>query len=173
MTYAAAIEFLSSLGVFGARPGLGEHPAPGGHARKPATDKLRFIHVAGTNGKGSTCAMLEGIYRAAGLRVGLFTSPHLVSFTERMQVNRVPASEDDVVRLVREIQPLLQKFPAESHPTFFEVVTAMALRQFADRQLRSGDMGNGPGRTARRDQHRDSAGQRDHQHRSGPPAMAG
>jgi dihydrofolate synthase / folylpolyglutamate synthase len=133
MTYAAAIEFLSSLGVFGAKPGL-ENIRRLTAMLGSQQDKLRIIHVAGTNGKGSTCAMLESIYRAAGLRVGLFTSPHLVSFNERMQVNRVPASEDDVVRLVREIQPLLEKFPVESHPTFFEVVTAMALRQFADRQ---------------------------------------
>ena len=66
-------------------------------------DRLRFIHVAGTNGKGSTCAMLESIYRAAGLRVGLFTSPHLVSFRERIQVNRQLISESEVVRLVEEI----------------------------------------------------------------------
>ena len=51
------------------------------------------IHVAGTNGKGSTCAMLESIYRAAGLRVGLFTSPHLVSFGERIQVNSINSSK--------------------------------------------------------------------------------
>lgn len=133
MTYAAAIEFLYSLSVFGARPGLESTQRLAAMMGNPQRT-LRFIHVAGTNGKGSTCAMLESIYRAAGLRVGLFTSPHLVSFTERMQVNRVPVFEDEVVRLVREIQPLLQQFPAESHPTFFEVVTVMALRHFADRQ---------------------------------------
>lgn len=133
MTYAAAIEFLYSLSVFGARPGLESTQRLAAMMGNPQ-QTLRFIHVAGTNGKGSTCAMLESIYRAAGLRVGLFTSPHLVSFTERMQVNRVPASEDEAVRLVREIQPLLQQFPAEPHPTFFEVVTVMALRHFADRQ---------------------------------------
>src|SRR5580693_7625660 len=93
-------------------------------------ERLRFIHVAGTNGKGSTCAMLESIYRAAGFHVGLFTSPHLVSFRERIQVNRELISEADVVRLVEEIQPLLKEFPADHHLTFFEVVTVMALRYF-------------------------------------------
>src|SRR5436309_386770 len=67
-------------------------------------ERLRFIHVAGTNGKGSTCAMLESIYRAAGLRVGLFTSPHLISFRERIQVNRQLISESEVVRLVEELR---------------------------------------------------------------------
>src|SRR5208283_4562993 len=86
------------------------------------------------NGKGSTCAMLESIYRTAGLRVGLFTSPHLVSFRERIQVNRQLISEDEVVRLVEELQPLLKQFPAGHHPTFFEVVTVMALKFFAEQR---------------------------------------
>jgi dihydrofolate synthase/folylpolyglutamate synthase len=97
-------------------------------------NRLRFIHVGGTNGKGSTCAMLESIYRAAGLRVALYTSPHLVAFGERLQVNRRPVSEADVVRLVAELQPLLKEFPADHHPTFFEVVTVMALRYFVEQE---------------------------------------
>jgi dihydrofolate synthase/folylpolyglutamate synthase len=133
MTHNEAIEFLFSLRVFGAKLGLENTRKLAELAGNPH-GKLRFIHVAGTNGKGSTCAMLESIYRAAGLKVGLFTSPHLVSFAERIQVNRVPASEADIVRLVWEMQPLLAKFPSETHPTFFEVVTVMALRYFAEQQ---------------------------------------
>src|SRR5271165_3448490 len=87
MTYADAIAYLYSLRWFGAKFGLAHTSRLAAMAGNPQ-DKLRFVHVAGTNGKGSTCAMLEGIYRAAGLRVGLFTSPHLVSFAERIQVNR-------------------------------------------------------------------------------------
>ena len=97
-------------------------------------DKLQFIHVAGTNGKGSTCAMLETIYRAAGLRVGLYTSPHLVSFRERIQVNRELISEADVMRLVDESQRWLHTLPADTAATFFEVVTVMALRYFAEQR---------------------------------------
>src|SRR5437867_3923713 len=97
-------------------------------------NQLRFIHVAGTNGKGSTCAMLESIYRAAGLRVGLFTSPHLVSFGERIQINRQPVSRADVVRLLSELRPLLERFPADAHPTFFAAVTIMAVRYFAEQR---------------------------------------
>ena len=87
MTYAEAIQFLYGLRLFGAKFGLENTFKLAALAGNPQ-DQLRFIHVAGTNGKGSTCAMLESIYRAAGLRVGLFTSPHLVSFRERIQVNR-------------------------------------------------------------------------------------
>ena len=85
--------------MFGAKLGLENTLKLAELAGNPQ-NKLRFIHVAGTNGKGSTCAMLESIYRAAGLRVGLFTSPHLVAFGERIQVNRQFISEADIVRLV-------------------------------------------------------------------------
>ncbi|MFZ0828863.1 MAG: folylpolyglutamate synthase/dihydrofolate synthase family protein [Verrucomicrobiia bacterium] len=130
MTYSEAIQFLYGLRLFGAEFGLENTFKLAALAGRPQ-DRLRFIHVAGTNGKGSTCAMLEGIYRAAGLRVGLFTSPHLVSFRERLQVNRQLIPESEVVRLVRELQPWLEQFPAGHHPTFFEVVTVMALDFFA------------------------------------------
>ena len=126
MTYPEAIEFLYGLQQFGARPGLESTQKLAALAGNPH-DRLRFVHVAGTNGKGSTCAMLEGIYRANGLRVGLFTSPHLVSFSERIQVNRQPIPDAEVVRQVEAMQPLLATFTDETHPTFFEVVTVMAL----------------------------------------------
>src|SRR6516165_9693425 len=99
MSYPEAIQFLYGLRLFGAKFGLEntfQLDTLAGHPQ----DKLRFIHVAGTNGKGSTCAMLESIYRATGLRVGLFTSPHLVSFRERIQVDRQLIPEAEVTRLV-------------------------------------------------------------------------
>ena len=128
--YAEAVKFLYDLRLFGAKFGLENTFKLAALAGNPQ-NQLRFIHVAGTNGKGSTCAMLESIYRAAGLRVGLYTSPHLVAFGERIQVNRRPLAEAEVVRLVQELRPLLKEFPADHHPTFFEVVTVMALRYFA------------------------------------------
>ena len=130
MTYADAIQFLYSLRWFGAKFGLNNTLKLAELAGNPQ-DQLRFIHVAGTNGKGSTCAMLESVYRAAGLRVGLFTSPHLVAFGERIQGNRRIIPEPEVARLVAEMQPLLRQFEPDEHPTFFEVVTVMALRYFA------------------------------------------
>ena len=133
MTYAEAIQFLYGLQLFGANFGLERAHKLAALAGNPQ-EQLRFIHVAGTNGKGSTCAMLESIYRAAGLRVGLFTSPHLVSFRERIQVNRHLISEAEIVRLVAEIQPLLKEFSSDNHPTMFEVVTVMALKYFAEQK---------------------------------------
>src|ERR1700752_2654177 len=122
MTYPEAIQFLYNLRWFGAKFGLSNTLKLAALAGNPH-ERLRFIHIAGTNGKGSTCAMLERIYRPAGLRGGLFTSPHLVSFRERIQVNREYISEADVVRLVAEMQSPLKEFPKDHHPTFFEVVT--------------------------------------------------
>src|SRR6266436_6545 len=107
-TYKEAIEFLYSLRWFGAKLGLRNTLRLAELAGNPQ-ERLRFIHVAGTNGKGSTCAMLESIYRTAGLRVGLFTSPHLVAFSERIQVNRRLISEADVVRLVSEMRRLIER----------------------------------------------------------------
>jgi dihydrofolate synthase/folylpolyglutamate synthase len=133
MTYAEAIQFLYGLQIFGAHFGLENTRKFAALAGNPQ-EKLRFIHVAGTNGKGSTCAMLESIYRTAGLRVGLFTSPHLVSFRERIQVNRQLIPENELVQLVEEFQPLLKQFPADNHLTLFEVVTVMALKFFAEQK---------------------------------------
>jgi len=133
VNYPEAIQFLYDLNLFGAKFGLENTFKLAALAGNPQ-EELRFIHVAGTNGKGSTCAMLESIYRAAGLRTGLFTSPHLVSFRERIQVNRQLISENDVVRLVEGVLPLLKQFSEDHHPTFFEVVTVMALKFFAEQK---------------------------------------
>src|SRR5438445_12837384 len=108
MTSSEAIEFLYDLRWFGAKLGLSNTLKLAVLAGSPQ-ENLRFIHVAGTNGKGSTCAMLESIYRTAGFRVGLFTSPHLVAFGERIQVNRRLVSEREVVRLVVEMRSLIEK----------------------------------------------------------------
>jgi len=131
MTYPEAIQFLYDLRLFGLKLGLENTFALAALAGNPHT-QLRFIHVAGTNGKGSTCAMLESVYRASGLKVGLFTSPHLVSFRERIQVNRQLISEAEVVRLVVDMQELLKRMPADHLATFFEVLTVMALRYFEE-----------------------------------------
>jgi dihydrofolate synthase / folylpolyglutamate synthase len=133
MTYAEAIQFLYNLRLFGAKFGL-ENTLKLAELTGNPHHQLSFIHVAGTNGKGSTCAMLESIYRASGLRVGLFTSPHLVSFRERIQINRQFISENDVIRYVDELKPLCEQFAEGHQPTFFEAVTIMALRCFAEQK---------------------------------------
>jgi dihydrofolate synthase/folylpolyglutamate synthase len=91
------------------------------------------VHVAGTNGKGSVSAMVEAILHAAGWRTGLYTSPHLVHLGERVQVDRVRLTEDEIVRYASEIERAGARpgTDPELAPTFFEYLTAMAFLQFA------------------------------------------
>jgi dihydrofolate synthase/folylpolyglutamate synthase len=89
---------------------------------------LRFLHVAGTNGKGSVCAMLESICRAAGLKTGLFTSPHLVRYNERIQVNRRSIPNEEVIRGINQIQALISEH--DLSPSFFEITMALAFLYF-------------------------------------------
>jgi len=89
---------------------------------------LRFVHVAGTNGKGSVCAMLESICRAAGLKTGLFTSPHLVRYNERIQVNRRSIPNEEVIRGINQIQALIAEH--DLSPSFFEITMALAFLYF-------------------------------------------
>src|SRR4051812_15662366 len=132
MSYAEAIDFLYQLQKFGAVLGLQRTRELAALAGNPH-ERLNFIHVAGTNGKGSTCAMLESIYRHSGYKVGFFTSPHLISFTERIQVNRKPIAESDVARLTEILRRHLDQLSGP--PTFFEFVTVMALRYFEEQKV--------------------------------------
>jgi dihydrofolate synthase/folylpolyglutamate synthase len=91
----------------------------------------RFIHVAGTNGKGSVCAMADAVCRAAGLRTGLYTSPHLVTFRERIRLDGAIIPEEDVAAGLSGIRALMDGW--EHAPTFFEIVTALALAWFQRR----------------------------------------
>jgi dihydrofolate synthase/folylpolyglutamate synthase len=88
----------------------------------------RVIHVAGTNGKGSVCAMIDSICRAQKYRTGLFTSPHLVTFRERIRINGEMISENEVVAGLTNIRELVADW--KPHPTFFEIATALALKHF-------------------------------------------
>ena len=93
----------------------------------------RVIHVAGTNGKGSVCAMIDSILRAHEYRTGLFTSPHLVTFRERIRVNGEMISQDAVADGLRALRDLIRDW--DPHPTFFEITTALALKHFADAKV--------------------------------------
>ena len=93
----------------------------------------RVIHVAGTNGKGSVCAMLDSIGRAQGYRTALFTSPHLITFRERIRVNGEMISENAVASGLTSIRNLTADW--DPHPTFFEVTTGLALKYFAGARL--------------------------------------
>jgi dihydrofolate synthase/folylpolyglutamate synthase len=97
------------------------------------------IQIAGTNGKGSVCAFLNAICVSAGVRVGMFTSPHLISITERVQIDGVPISADDFAKYATKVRTVAEKLLSnrtlESIPTFFEQVTAIALLVFAESKV--------------------------------------
>ncbi len=94
--------------------------------------KLKYVHIAGTNGKGSTAAMTASILAKAGYRVGLFTSPYIYRFHERMQVNGVQISDEDLVEIVEFVQPHADAMP--QHPTEFELVSCIGFEYFARQQ---------------------------------------
>jgi dihydrofolate synthase/folylpolyglutamate synthase len=125
VTYLEAIHQLGAARRFGMKLGLELMSGLASRMGNPQ-ERLRFIHLAGTNGKGSTAAFCESCLRAGGARVGLYTSPHLVSIRERIQVDRVPISESDFARGMEEVSAA-----AEGDPTFFELMTALALWNFA------------------------------------------
>ena len=90
-------------------------------------DKLKSIHIAGTNGKGSTSHILSAIYQSNGYKVGMYTSPHLVDFRERIKLDGTPCSKDFVINFTQQIKPIIE----EIHPSFFEITVAMAFEYFA------------------------------------------
>ena len=91
---------------------------------------LNFIHIAGTNGKGSTAAALDSILRAAGFFPGFYTSPHLVDFRERIRLGGVPVDRKELERELRPVLAVIRKMPPAQRPTFFEAATVLALRIF-------------------------------------------
>ncbi|MDI1241121.1 MAG: bifunctional folylpolyglutamate synthase/dihydrofolate synthase, partial [bacterium] len=111
--------------------------------------KYKKVQVAGTNGKGSVCAFLDSICRRANIRTGLYTSPHLISITERIKIDGVDISEDEFARLATRVQEtaegLLADGRLEYRPTFFEQVTAIALLAFAAAQVELGILETGLG----------------------------
>jgi dihydrofolate synthase/folylpolyglutamate synthase len=127
MGYAGAIDYLFGLQKHGIKLGLDNTVKLLSLFNNPQK-KFHSIHVAGTNGKGSTSAMIASILPAAGFRTGLFTSPHLVSFTERIRVNNEEITEEEVVELTEEIRSTIEG--SELNPTFFEFVTVIAFLYF-------------------------------------------
>jgi len=132
MTYPEALSYLGEARRFGMKLGL----EPMRYLAKCLDEpqkQLRFIHIAGTNGKGSTASFCESCLRESGYRVGLYTSPHLVSVRERIQIDRVPISEADFVLGMIEVREATKIKKQE--PTFFEILTALALWYFARKKV--------------------------------------
>lgn len=136
MRYAEALAYLQQLTKFGFNFGLDRIKELLRRMGDPHLS-LRVIHIGGTNGKGSTLAMVASILRAAGYRAGAFTSPHLHSYTERFTVNGTQISRRRVARLIAALRPHLEGMVAEGyeHPTEFEVSTAIAFKFFLEERV--------------------------------------
>ena len=131
MTYQEALDYLTSLGRFGIKLGL-ERTEALLHALGDPHELFQGVHVAGTNGKGSVCAMVASVLQSAGYRVGLMPKPHLIAYTERIQVDQRQIGEADFAALLTELQPIINKVAAElGPPTEFEILTSAALYYFA------------------------------------------
>jgi dihydrofolate synthase / folylpolyglutamate synthase len=127
LSYNDALEYLYGLQKYGIKFGLSKTASLLKAFGDPHRG-LRCIHIAGTNGKGSVAAMVESILMEAGLKVALYSSPHLVRFTERFRINRREMSPEEVAGLASELQAVIHP---NHPPTFFEVATAMSLIHFA------------------------------------------
>src|SRR5512139_3336723 len=134
-SYQETFEYLFGLQKYGIKFGLSNSRRLMGLMGDPHR-QFRSIHVAGTNGKGSTSAFLAGMLMAAGYRVGLYTSPHLVNFTERIRINNIPITEGRAVELAERVRRRYESEPPgkdeQLSPTFFEVTTTMAFTCFAE-----------------------------------------
>ena len=127
MTYTQALDYIHSVCWKGSRPGLSRTVELCERLGRPQ-DSLRFIHVAGTNGKGSTSAMLASVLQKAGYRVGLYTSPFILRFNERMRINGVDIPDDELAAVTETVKPHADAM--EDTPTEFELITAIALCYF-------------------------------------------
>jgi dihydrofolate synthase / folylpolyglutamate synthase len=130
MTYAETLKHIYALGRFGMKPGLSRITRLLGALGNPQ-DAFAAVHVVGTNGKGSTAAILSSILSAGGYRTGLFTSPHLISFTERIRTDGCEISEAAVARLAGRVMAA-----APEGTTFFEIITALAALHLAEEGVR-------------------------------------
>jgi dihydrofolate synthase/folylpolyglutamate synthase len=141
VNYPDSVRFLYALGneLKTAKFGLERITRLAESLGDPHLRPHRFIHVAGTNGKGSTCAMIESGLRAAGLKTGLFTSPHLVEPTERIRIDGVPVSADEFTAAFRSVHEMSERLidagEIDLHPSYFETVFAMALLLFREKKV--------------------------------------
>lgn len=131
MTYDEAISYIHYHRVFGSRPGLSRITELCGKLSNPQK-KTGFIHVAGTNGKGSVCAMLESVLRCAGLKTGLYTSPYISFFEERIKVNGESVSKPELAKIIERIKSIAEK--CKDDITEFEIITAAAFVYFFEKK---------------------------------------
>ncbi|MBQ1235351.1 MAG: bifunctional folylpolyglutamate synthase/dihydrofolate synthase, partial [Oscillospiraceae bacterium] len=124
MTYKEALDYISSVERFGSRPGLSRVTELLERLGQPHKS-MKFVHIAGTNGKGSCAAMMASVLKTAGYKTGLFTSPYIFRFNERMQINGKQIDDEVLAEIVEKLKPAAESM--EDHPTEFELMTAAAL----------------------------------------------
>lgn len=129
MNINEALEYIHKTKWLGSKPGLSRTFTLLEKAGRPDR-KLKFVHVVGTNGKGSTCAFISSILKSAGYRVGLYTSPYINRFNERMRVDGEEISDKELCELVEFIKPLADSM-TDDMPTEFEMITVLAMEYFA------------------------------------------
>ena len=129
MDYQEALKYIDGVAWFGSKPGL-SRVTELLHALGDPQDRLKFVHIAGTNGKGSCAAMLASVLKAAGYKTGLFTSPYLYRFNERMQINGEEIGNEALADIVTRVSIPAEKM--EDHPTEFELMTAAAMLWYAE-----------------------------------------
>ncbi len=135
MNYQEALKYIEKSHKFGMRLGL-ENSFKLLELLGNPQDKLKFIHVAGTNGKGSTCSFISNILKEQGYKVGLYTSPYLETFTERIRLNGANIPEKDVARIITIMEEKIEMMASQGHeyPTEFEIETAMAFYYYNEQQ---------------------------------------
>lgn len=129
MDYQEALNYIDGVAWFGSKPGL-SRVTELLRALGDPQDRLKFVHIAGTNGKGSCAAMLASVLKAAGYKTGLFTSPYLYRFNERMQINGEEIGNEALADIVTRVSIPAEKM--EDHPTEFELMTAAAMLWYAE-----------------------------------------
>lgn len=136
MNYQEAMEYISSTTKFGMNLGLKRIERLLYYMGNPERG-LKCIHIAGTNGKGSTTAMISSMLIESGFQVGIYTSPYLQRFSERIRINEREISKEDIVRLIEYIKPIVEKVAQEGHdhPTEFEVITALMFKYFQEKKV--------------------------------------
>jgi len=135
MDYKDAISYIHRLNRFGSKPGLERIGALTGRLGNPQ-DKLKFIHIAGTNGKGSTAAFISSVLTSAGYSTGLYTSPYLIRFNERIRINGEEISDPDLAEYTYRVKKVIDKMVEEGyeHPTEFETITALSFLYYYEKK---------------------------------------
>lgn len=129
MNYNQALEYIDSFLVFGSKPGLERIRNLLNLLGNPQK-KLKFIHVAGTNGKGSVCAYLSCILQHSGRKTGMFVSPFVIDYCERFQIDGKPVPHNELCAVTEQVKTVVDTLPSEFMPTEFEIVTAIGMMLF-------------------------------------------